>query len=232
MTVWRSRHEAHAAWSLSARREGAVPPVGPRGSLRSPPAGPRPARATRIARRALGLLALAAVLLGGPAAADPVAAPAAADPVAAPAAADPVAAPAAAEARGPVTGLPLPRFVSLRASEARVRRGPGLDHRVDWIYRRAGLPLQVTAEHGHWRRVEDIEGLGGWVHYSLISGARTVAVTQDMAELRRRPDGASPLVARLEAGVLASLGECRDDWCQIRADGRRGWTARSALWGS
>ena len=131
-----------------------------------------------------------------------------------------------------MTGLPLPRFVSLRASEARARRGPGLDHRVDWLYRRPGLPLRVTAEHGHWRRVEDIEGLGGWVHYSLISGARTVLVTADMAELRRRPEPDAPLVARLEAGVLASLGECRGGWCQLRAGGHRGWTLRETdLWG-
>jgi SH3-like domain-containing protein len=130
-----------------------------------------------------------------------------------------------------VTGLPLPRFVSLRASEARARRGPGLDHRVDWLYRRQGLPLRVTAEHGHWRRVEDIEGAGGWVHYSLISGARTVIVTSEMAELRRRPDVEAPLVARLESGVLASLGECRDGWCRLTAGGHRGWAPSQGLWG-
>ena len=149
-----------------------------------------------------------------------------------PAAAQDTAEAAVAGARGPVTGLPLPRFVSLRASEARARRGPGMDHRVDWLYRRSGLPLRVTAEHGHWRRVEDIEGAGGWVHYSLISGTRTVIVTAEMAELRRKPDETSPLVARLEAGVLASLGECEAGWCQLRADGHRGWAAEAGLWGS
>ena len=90
-------------------------------------------------------------------------------------------------ATGPVTGLPLPRFVSLKAREARARRGPSLEHRVDWLYRRRGLPLLVTAEHGHWRRVEDIEGYGGWVHYSLISGARTAIVTEDLTALHAPP---------------------------------------------
>ena len=178
----------------------------------APEPGPRPVG--RIARRlALALcLAMGAVPTGAQEARAPE--------------------PVAAEARGPVTGLPLPRFVSLRASEARARRGPGLDHRVDWLYRRPGLPLRVTAEHGHWRRVEDIEGVGGWVHYSLISGTRTVIVTADLADLRRRADAASPLVAQLETGVLASLGECRDDWCQLRADGHRGWTQQDVLWGA
>ena len=145
---------------------------------------------------------------------------------------DAPAAEAGAEASGPVTGLPLPRFVSLRAGEARARRGPSLEHRVDWLYRRRGLPLRVTAEHGHWRRVEDIEGLGGWVHYSLISGARTAIITEDLTELLRRPDPEAPVVARLEAGVIVALGECDGAWCRLAAEGHRGWAPRAAIWGA
>ena len=137
-----------------------------------------------------------------------------------------------AEARGSVTGLSLPRFVSIRASEARARRGPSLHHRVDWLYRRRGLPVRVTAEHGNWRRVEDIEGLGGWVHHSLISGARTAIVTEPMATLRRRPSTDAPEVARLEAGVIARLGECEGGWCRLEAGGHRGWAPEAAVWGA
>ena len=72
--------------------------------------------------------------------------------------------------RGPVTNLPLPRYVSLKASKANVRRGPSRTHRIDWVFTRKSMPLQITAEYGHWRRVRDIEGAGGWVHYSLLSG--------------------------------------------------------------
>ena len=133
---------------------------------------------------------------------------------------------------GPVTGLALPRYVSLRASEARARRGPSLAHRVDWLYRRRGLPLRVTAEHGNWRRVEDIEGYGGWVHHSLISGTRTVIVTEDLTTLLRRPEAGAPEVAKLEAGVIARLGECRGDWCRLDAEGHGGWAPRRALWGA
>jgi SH3-like domain-containing protein len=70
----------------------------------------------------------------------------------------------AAGERGPVTGLPLPRYVSLKASEANVRRGPSLTHRIDWVFKRRDMPLRITAEFGHWRRVEDRDGAGGWVH--------------------------------------------------------------------
>ena len=93
------------------------------------------------------------------------------------------------------------------------------------------MPLEITAEHGHWRRVRDRDGAGGWVHYSLLSGARTVIVEQDMLSLYRRPDPDSVVVARLELGVIARLGDCGPDWCRLTADGYRGWVDKTALWG-
>jgi SH3-like domain-containing protein len=134
-------------------------------------------------------------------------------------------------ARGPVTSLPLPRFVSLKAAEGNVRRGPSLGHRIDWVYKRRSMPLEVTAEFGHWRRVRDRDGAGGWVHYSLLSGVRTVIVEEDMLALRQRPDPDARVVARAEAGVVARLGKCDSQWCRITAGRYRGWAQKSALWG-
>ncbi|MFP4275470.1 MAG: SH3 domain-containing protein [Paracoccaceae bacterium] len=133
--------------------------------------------------------------------------------------------------RGSVTNLPLPRFVSLKAAEGNVRRGPSLTHRVDWVFRQRDMPLEITAEHGHWRRVRDREGAGGWVHYSLLSGVRTVIVEQDRLPLAIRPDPRAPAVALLEQGVIARLGSCETDWCRLNAGGYRGWAPKSALWG-
>jgi SH3-like domain-containing protein len=138
-----------------------------------------------------------------------------------------------AQARGPVTHLPLPRFVSLRAETANARRGPSLSHRVDWAFVRPGLPLEVTAEYGHWRRVRDAEGAGGWVHHSLLSGVRTVvvraeALTPLVAEGR---DGA-PVRAYVEPGVVARLEACDATWCRVTAGGSDGWISRDAVWGA
>ncbi|MFC4671582.1 SH3 domain-containing protein [Seohaeicola nanhaiensis] len=133
--------------------------------------------------------------------------------------------------RGPVTNLPLPRYVSLKANEGNVRRGPSLTHRIDWVFTRRDMPLEITAEHGHWRRVQDRDGAGGWVHYALLSGARTVLVEQDMAPLHDRPDAASPVDAALELGVVARLGECTLDWCKVSAGGYKGWIEKTAVWG-
>lgn len=136
-----------------------------------------------------------------------------------------------AEEIGPVTNLPLPRFVSMKASEGNVRRGPSLSHRIDWVFQRRDMPLRITAEHGHWRRVEDRDGVGGWVHYSLLSGTRTVLVEQDMLPLLTRPDPNAPVAAALELGVVARLGECLPEWCELRSGGYKGWAPKSRLWG-
>ncbi len=133
--------------------------------------------------------------------------------------------------RGPVTNLPLPRYVSLKGSEGNARRGPSLSHRIDWVFTHAGMPLKVTAEFGHWRRVEDRDGAGGWIHYSLLSGVRTVIVEADMAELHSRPDPKAPVSARAEAGAIAKLGDCTIDWCEISAEAADGWIEKSEIWG-
>jgi SH3-like domain-containing protein len=137
----------------------------------------------------------------------------------------------AAEDRGPVTNLPLPRFVSLKTDEGNVRRGPSLTHRIDWVFTRRNMPLEVTAEYGNWRKVRDREGAGGWVHYALLSGVRTALVEEDMTALRSKPDDTAPINARAETGVVARLGECSADWCWVTADGQRGWVRKAALWG-
>lgn len=138
---------------------------------------------------------------------------------------------AVAQERGPVTNLPMPRFVSLKASEGNVRRGPSLTHRIDWVYKHRNIPLEITAEYGHWRRVRDRDGLGGWMHYSLLSGVRTVIIEQDMLALRRSPDKNAPTTAQAEMGAIARLGECIPDWCRIHAEGASGWAPKSSLWG-
>ena len=132
---------------------------------------------------------------------------------------------------GPETNLPLPRYVSLKTNEGNVRRGPSLSHRIDWVFTREDMPLQITAEYGHWRRVIDRDGLGGWVHYALLSGNRTVIVDQDLLPLLARPEAGATENALLEQGVIARLGDCKIDWCRISAGGYSGWAHKTALWG-
>lgn len=134
--------------------------------------------------------------------------------------------------RGPVSNLPLPRFVSLARDEANARRGPDVSHRIDWVFRHRGQPLEISAEYGEWLLARDQDGEGGWVHRSLLRGRRMAVFTIDDALLRVDPAPDARPVARAERGALGRLRECRPDWCLVEADGRRGWAAKSALWGA
>ena len=104
--------------------------------------------------------------------------------------------------------------------------GPGCTHRIDWVFTRAGMPLRITAEYEHWRRVEDAEGAGGWVHYSLLSGVRSVLVSLDMAEFRTLPYPDADVLFQAELGVIAKVLECQPDWCRLNVDGERGWVRK------
>ena len=167
---------------------------------------------------------VAAVLVG---LAGGVAAETAAVPVGAPA--DDAVAPV--PSKGTVTNLPLPRFVSLKKGDVNVRRGPGLTHRIDWVFTRPGMPLRITAEYEHWRRVEDETGEGGWVQYAMLSGARSVLVETDMAEFHDTADVAADVAFQAERGVIGRLLECTVDWCRVAVDGNKGWVAKADLWG-
>jgi SH3-like domain-containing protein len=133
--------------------------------------------------------------------------------------------------KGAVTNLPIPRFVTLKGSEGNARRGPGLTHRIDWVFTREGMPLKITAEYENWRRVEDADGAGGWVHYSLLSGVRSVLISQDMAEAFGQPDTQSDVLYQSELGVVGKLLQCLPDWCRVAVDGEKGWIRKSSLWG-
>ena len=136
-----------------------------------------------------------------------------------------------AQERGPVTNLPLPRYVSLKSDEVNVRRGPSLSHRIDWVYKRRNMPVEVYGEYENWRRIRDIDGAGGWVHYTLISGVRNVIIINDMQPLYSKPDPNSLIKARLELNVVARLEECSIDWCRLRTGGFKGWAPKTSLWG-
>lgn len=132
---------------------------------------------------------------------------------------------------GPVTNLPLPRFVSLKGVKANVRRGPSQSHRIDWVLMHRGTPLQITAEFEHWRRVRDQDNVGGWMHYSLLSGHRTVVVQGQRIPLHADPSETSRTIALVEKGVIASVGACLPDWCEIETNGFEGWVTKSEIWG-
>ena len=136
---------------------------------------------------------------------------------------------------GPVSRLPLPRFVSLKADKVNMHVGPAKDHEVKWRYQRAGLPVEITEEYENWRRIRDSDGIEGWVYHSLLSGRRTGVVTlrakDELFPLRAKPDAESNVVAQLQSGVLGTVKRCTGGWCRLLGEGFDGWLPQEKLWG-
>ena len=136
---------------------------------------------------------------------------------------------------GTSTGLRVPRYVSLKSDRVNLREGPSKDHRTTWVFQRAGLPVEITAESENWRRIRDSEGAEGWVLQSLLSGKRTALVAPwkrgDMFPLFGKPQEGSERVAKLQAGVQGSVRKCDAVWCRISGDGFDGFIQKTLLWG-
>lgn len=130
-------------------------------------------------------------------------------------------------------GLPLPRFVSLRANPVNLRVGPSASFPIEWIYVRRNLPVEIIAEFDTWRRIKDPAGTEGWVHSSMLSGRRTAMVTGEVRTLHRAMDPAADVVAQVAPGVVVEVLRCPDraDYCRVEANGLQGWLKRDQLWG-
>jgi SH3-like domain-containing protein len=142
--------------------------------------------------------------------------------------------------KGAVSGLPLPRFVSLKSDEVNLRAGPGKDYPTQWVFRRAGLPVEVLQEFESWRQVRDADGVMGWVNQALLSGRRTAQVLPwdikagtppPKLELKADDSERATATALVEAGVIANLQSCDSRWCYVTVETFRGYIEQSKLWG-
>jgi SH3-like domain-containing protein len=140
------------------------------------------------------------------------------------------------------SGLPIPRFVSLKSDRVNLRQGPGTEYPTAWVFRRVGLPVEIIKEFESWRQVRDAEGTTGWVLGTMLSGRRTAVILpwevkagtgqQAVAVLRDDDRESAGAVAQVEAGVLASIISCDGRWCRVSLSGYRGYIEQTKLWGA
>ena len=148
--------------------------------------------------------------------------------------------PAKAQNAKGASGLPLPRFVSLKAHSVNLRVGPGTNYAVSWRFMKEGLPVEIIQEYDNWRRVRDSDGTEGWINQSLLSGERSAVAAPWMkangkdvyVNLRRDSMESSGIVAKLQPGVVMKLDECTGNWCKAKAGGVEGWVAQAEIWGA
>jgi SH3-like domain-containing protein len=130
------------------------------------------------------------------------------------------------------SGLPVPRFVSLRSGEVNVRTGPGARYPVEWVFTKRGMPVEVIAEFDTYRKIRDHQGASGWVHQSMLVGKRSALIVGATRTLRKERSNDAQAAALVEPGLIGRLLECRDTWCRLEISGYKGWLKRDEFWGT
>ncbi len=130
------------------------------------------------------------------------------------------------------SGLPVPRFVSLKSDEVNVRVGPGKRYPIKYVYRRDRLPVKIIEEFAHWRKIADFEGTSGWVHKGMVDGKRTAMIIGGMQNLYQEPNAESRVVLRAKEQVVGKLIACEPDWCELEINDISGWIRKVDLWGA
>ncbi|MEM6604089.1 MAG: SH3 domain-containing protein, partial [Pseudomonadota bacterium] len=132
---------------------------------------------------------------------------------------------------GRITGLPIPRFVTLKGNKANMRFGPSKTHAIKWQYNRKGLPVEVIDEFDHWRKVRDMDGSEGWIHQMVLSGRRTVVTLEGDHFVRSGPNYDYDIVAQISGGVILTPDDCSESWCLLEHDTFEGWLPKDVLYG-
>lgn len=129
------------------------------------------------------------------------------------------------------SGLPIPRYVSLKSDDVNVRVGPGKRYPIRYVYTRARLPVQIVEEFAHWRKLRDYEGATGWVHKGMVDGTRTALIMDKPQNLYAKPEVTAQPILRAEPMVIGLLKECAPDWCRMEIEGRNAWIRKADIWG-
>jgi SH3-like domain-containing protein len=129
------------------------------------------------------------------------------------------------------SGLPLPRFASLKSNNVFARTGPSTDYPIRWVYKREGLPVEIIQEFDVWRKIKDPSGETSWVHKILLSGQRTAIIgARSPVTAWTHENGTGP-IAKLEPSVIATVAECGKEFCKLELVPFEGWVEKKYLWG-
>jgi SH3-like domain-containing protein len=129
------------------------------------------------------------------------------------------------------SGLPIPRFATLKSDEVNVRTGPGSRYPIDWVFKRKGMPVEIVAEYDNFRKIRDWQGASGWVYQGLLTGKRTFIIPSKVANLYKTPATSAQVVAKLEPEVMGEISSCQGDWCRVKVSSVSGWLQRTEIWG-
>ena len=133
---------------------------------------------------------------------------------------------------GSVTGLDIPRFVSLKSNDANIRVGPSVNYPIKLKYIFQNLPLEIIDEFDVWRKSRDHEGNIGWIHKSLIKGDRYILTGDKInadINLFSRPNG--EIIGIVKKKNVLALKSCTLYWCKVSKGSVKGWILKENIWG-
>jgi len=130
------------------------------------------------------------------------------------------------------TGLPIPRYVSLRHNRTFGRSGPSRGHSVRWVYERKGMPVIIVAETEMFRKVRDQHGDESWMHKSQLAGQRT-AIARGELSIFSKPRDTAKVRAMAAKDTILYIEECDAiGWCKVEAKtGHKGFVQSKSIWG-
>ncbi len=128
--------------------------------------------------------------------------------------------------------LALPRFASIKSNEVNARVGPSIKSSIEWVFIKKGEPIEIIAEYEQWRQIRDINGEGGWVHSSVLSGKRSVIIISPyIVNITKSPNDTHKIKAKVHSKVRCLVNKCQNDYCQVSCKNKTGWLPKSAIWG-
>lgn len=133
------------------------------------------------------------------------------------------------------SGLPVPRFVSLKSDDVNGRTGPDEKYPLKFKYKRQGLPVKIIAETEIWRKVEDPDGIIVWIKKDLLSAKRTLIIRPSggalTANLYNKAADNAQIIAKVANNTVATIIEQKPGWRKIKIGKFTGWIRASDAWG-
>ena len=133
---------------------------------------------------------------------------------------------------GSVTGLEIPRFVSLKSNNVNLRVGPSTNYPIELKYITQNLPVEIIDEFDVWRQARDHNGKIGWLHKSLIKGERFILTgykNENEINLYNRPNG--KITGVIKKNNILDLKRCILSWCKVNHNKIKGWLLKENVWG-
>lgn len=133
---------------------------------------------------------------------------------------------------GSVTGYDIPRFVSIKSNDVNLRIGSSTNYPIILKYIKKNLPVEITNEYGHWRKIRDFEGNEGWLYKDLIKGERHGIIIEhnnSSTIIYSNPNGKS--IGKIGKLNIVRITTCLQNWCKIKIENYKGWIKKKNIWG-